>query len=353
MSLCVSGHENPTGAIYCVTCGKDLALQAPVSGRQCTLGHPMLSQEESCIVCGNLPLQEKVGIDASSSAASKTGVLAKLELSDMQEDARATLRKIRTKLRINFKIFLLVLILIIAIPAAYFGYTVYAGPNYQGKTVEEVLKNRQDQINTVFEPTCNIGKSEISAAEAEITSKNESIAADYHYALGYGVSAPSAGDVREKIRDEVERQLKAALGDKYVKLDNASAVISSGEDSAIKFCGLEGSLTGLREKATALELTVNDINSPGSWAPSDFYYDDEDPNIANKWGANPPLGWSVIVMSRLGCPAGVKVTLDATYGYYTGYSGAITPGGQVRVKVYSNFSFYVAETAYISSVTCN
>jgi hypothetical protein len=353
MNLCVSGHENPTGAVYCVTCGKDLSLQASVSGRQCTLGHPMLSHEETCTLCGNLPLQEKVELDASSSSTNKSGIIAKLELSDMQSDAKETLRKFRNKLKINLKILLLVLILLIAIPSAFYGYSIYAGPNYKGKTVEEVLKNREDQINAVLQPACSVGTREISAAETVITSATETIFADYTYALGYGVSTPSVGDVRREIRDEVEKQLKSALGDGYLKLDNASAVISSGEESAIAFCGLNGALTGLREKSTALEQTVNDINSPGSWAPSDFYYDDEDPNIANKWGANPPLGWSVIVMSRLGCPAGVKVTLDATYGYYTGYSGAISPGGQVRVKVYSNYSFYVAETAYISSVTCS
>ena len=355
MSLCVSGHENPAGAVYCTTCGKDLTLEATISGRQCIHGHPMSTLDETCQVCGNLPVSEAVPSTPSKSLTSKTGILAKLELSDMQEDARATLRKIRTKFKINFKIFRLVLILIIAIPVAYFGYTVYAGPNYKGKTVEEVFKNREDQINAVLQPTCNVGKSEISAAESEITSTSESIAYDYKYALGYGVSVPSAGDVRAKIRDEVERQLKAALGDKYVKLDNASAVISSGEDSAIKFCGLAGALTGLREKSSALEQTVNDINSPGYWAGSDYYYDDEDPNIAWKnapRSAYPSGGWAVDVISRLGCSGRTVVTIDGMYGDYYGSVGSLGANQRARVDVLTGF-YYISESGSVSSVTCN
>jgi hypothetical protein len=356
MNFCVSGHENPTGAVYCVTCGKDLALEAPAAGRQCTLGHPMLSDEVTCLNCGNLPAVEKTEAGISKSDPKGKGIIAKLELSDMQADARASIRKVQAKLRINLKVTALILTLAIAIPSSYFGYTAFTGPNYKGKTVEEVFKGREDQINAVLEPACSVATNEISAMESEITNTTESIAADYHNALGFGASAPAAGDVKKKIKDEVESQLKANLGDKYLKLDNASAVISSGEDSAVEYCQIGASIDALREKSSALGQTIASIKSPGSWAPSDYYYDDEDPNMAYKWAsrsAYPNGGWAAIVISRLGCPGGVFADLNATYGTYTGRSGSLSAGSERKINIISDYpSIAYTETGRMGQIVC-
>jgi hypothetical protein len=275
--------------------------------------------------------------------------VAKLELTDMQEDASKFLRKVQTKSKINLKVFSLVLILVITVPSAYFGYTVYAGPNYKGKTVEEVFKNREDQIAAVLAPACSVGKSEISAVETDIIRATESIAVDYHFALGNGVIAPSAGNVRVKIRNEVEKQLKAVLGDKYLRLDNESTIISSGEDSAIAFCQLQPAITGLRIKSAALDEIVNGITSPGSWAGSGYYYDQVDPNMAFKWA--PTEGWVVDVISRLGCPDGSTVIIDGIYGDYSGNSGYIAPGEKARIRVEPGLS-YLTESGSVESVAC-
>lgn len=356
MNFCVSGHENPTGAVYCVTCGKDLSLEAPASGRQCTLGHPMLSHEATCLNCGNLPVVEKMEAEIRKGNSNGKGIIAKLDLSDMQADARASIRKLQAKLKINLKITALILAIAIAIPSGYFGYTAFTGPNYKGKTIEEVFKNREDQISAVLQPTCSIGKSSISAAESDITYATEAIAADYHVALGSTFAYLSAGDVRDQIRDEVESQLKNILGDKYAKLDNASSVISNGEDSAITFCQLDGGIQSLREKSNVLEQTITSINAPGSWEGFDYYKDDDDPNIAWKYAARsayPDGGWGVLVKSRLGCPGGVVVEMDATYGVYFGQSGGIAAGSERKVNVFSSYpSFAGSETGSVTHVTC-
>jgi hypothetical protein len=259
MNYCVSGHENPTGASYCITCGKDLSLEAPTSGRQCIHGHPMSSLDETCRHCGNLPASEKTEVGVRQSSTSSTGLMAKLVLTDMQEDATKFLLKVQTKSKIDLKILFLVLVLVITTPSAYFGYTVYAGPNYKGKTVEEVFKNREDQIAAVLEPACSVGKSEISEAEAEITSTSAAIEADYNYAFRNGVRPPSVGDVRKEIGNEVERQLKASLGNKYSQLDNKTSVLSSSEDSAVAFCRLGGALTGLLATSKALDFKLSEM----------------------------------------------------------------------------------------------
>jgi hypothetical protein len=355
MNFCVSGHENPTGAVYCVTCGKDLALEAQASGRQCTLGHPMLGHEVTCLNCGNLPAVEKTEAGISKSDPKGKGIIAKLELSDMQADARASIRKIQTKLKINLKVTALILTLAIAIPSSYFGYTAFTGPNYKGKTVEEVFKGREDQINAVLEPACSVATNEISAMESEITNTTESIAADYHNALGFGASAPAAGDVKKKIKDEVESQLKANLGDKYLKLDNASAVLTSSENSALVFCQLEASLSAIQEKSSALGQTIASIKSPGSWAPSDYYYDEKDPNMAYRFtprSSFPSGGWALDIVSRLGCSGGGGVTIEGYFGNYTGSSGALLPNQSARVKVYTDF-YYISETASNTNVSCD
>ena len=353
MNFCVSGHENPTGAVYCVTCGKDLSLEAPASGRQCTLGHPMLDHEVTCLNCGNLPAVEKTGAGVDKSGSNKSGIIAKLELSDMQADARASIRKLQAKLKINLKVTAMILAIAIAIPSGYFGYTAYTGPNYQGKTVEEVLKNREEQVAAVLEPVCSVGSASISSAENDITYTSDAITNDYRIALGSSLSYMSAGDVRETIKDEVERQLKSALGDEYLKLDNATAVISSGEESAIEYCQIGDALNGLRDKSNTLDATITQINSPGSWAPG-YSYDSSDPNIAYKWApdsAYPNGGWAVDVIARLGCPVGVTVTIDGIYGDYVGSSGALSPDERARVRVYTGL-FYLSESGSIEEATC-
>jgi hypothetical protein len=241
----------------------------------------MLDHEVTCLSCGNLPAVEKTDAAISKSDSKGKGIVAKLELSDMQADAKQTIRKIQTKFKINLKILALILAIAIAIPSGYFGYTAYTGPNYQGKTIEEVFKGREDQINAVLEPSCSVATNEIASIDSEITNMTEAIAANYQSALGFGVSAPAAGDVRKKIKDEVENQLKASLGDEYLKLGNKTEVLSSGEESAVKYCQIEASIDALREKSRALGQTITAIQSPGSWASSDYYYDDEDPNMPN------------------------------------------------------------------------
>lgn len=353
MSTCISGHENPAGAAYCTTCGKDLSLKAPILGRQCIHGHPMSSLDKTCPICGNIPVLDPIKPAPSRASVNKSGILAKLELTDMQEDARKFLRKVQTKSKINLKVVFLVLVLVITIPSAYFGYTLYAGPNYKGKTIQEVFKNGEDQIAALLAPACSVGTNEISEAEAEITSTSAEIAADYHYAFRNGVRLPSVGDVRKEIRNEVERQLKARLGNKYSRLDNKTSVLSSGEDSAVAFCRLEGALTDLRAESTVLDQTISEINSPGSWAGSGYYYDDDDPNMAWKWGPNsasPGNAWVVDVISRLGCFYWSEVIIDGTYGNYSGNSGYISPGGRARIFVYSTTDF--SESGSVTSVTC-
>jgi hypothetical protein len=284
--------------------------------------------------------------------------MAKLVLTDMQEDATKFLLKVQTKSKINLKILFLVLVLVITTPSAYFGYTVYAGPNYKGKTVEEVFKNREDQIAAVLEPACSVGTNEISEAEAEITSTSAAIAADYHYALRSGVRPPSVGDVRKEIGNEVERQLKASLGNKYSQLDNKTSVLSSSEDSAVAFCRLEGALTGLLATSKALDVTISEIQVPGSWAGSGYYYDVADPNMAWKWASRssyPSGGWAALVVSRLGCPGGVVVELDATYGNYTGRAGRVSTRKEspTKVNIISDYpSIAGTETGYLEQVTC-
>ena len=361
MSTCISGHENPAGAAYCTTCGKDLSLKAPILGRQCIHGHPMSSLDKTCPTCGNIPVLDPIKPAPSGTSVNKSGILAKLELTDMQEDARKFLRKVKTKSNINLKVVFLVLVLVITIPSAYFGYTLYAGPNYKGKTVEEVFKNREDKIAAVLAPACSIGTNEISEAEAEITSTAGLIEADYRYALRFaikfGFSSKSDADVPGKIRDEVERQLKSALGDNYSKLDNATSVITSGEDSAIAFCGLGSAMTGIQTKSTALDQIIEGINSPGYWAGSGYTYS-IDPNMAWKWAPRssyPDGGWAVLVVSRLGCPGGVVVELDATYGNYTGRAGRVSMQKEspTKVNIISNYpSLAGTETGSFEQVTC-
>ena len=355
MSKCVSGHENPVGAVYCITCGKDLSLDAAAIGRQCTHGHSMLSHEETCKLCGNLPFQEKVGVNASSSARNKMGTIAKLELSDMRVDAKETLHKIRKQLRNNLKIISLVLALAIVIPSTYFGYTITSGPNYKGKTIEEVFKGREDKITSVLQPTCSITKSGVAEAEAEIVSTTNAIAADYHYALDLNSTLITVDEVREKIRKEVERQLKTSLGESYTKLIDSSAVTNSGVNEALSFCQLDGILIEMEPKASALNAAITSIKAPGSWAPPEYYYDGQDPNIAYKFAprsAFPNGGWAVDIVSRLGCSGGGTVTIEGLYGTYSGSSVALSPNQSARVNVYTNLD-YISETGISTYVSCD
>jgi hypothetical protein len=307
------------------------------------------------MLCGNLPLQEKVGLNASSSARNKTGTIAKLELSDMQADAKETLYKIREKLKNNLKIISLVLALTIVIPSTYFGYTISSGPNYKGQTVEEVFKGREDQIASVLQPTCSITKSEVAEAEAEIVSTTNAITADYHYALDFNSTLITVDKVRDKIRKEVERQLKRSLGESYTKLIDSSAVTNSGVNEALSFCQLDGILNEMEPKASALTATITSIKAPGSWAPPEYYYDGQDPNIAYKFAprsAFPDGGWAVDIVSRLGCSGGGTVTIEGLYANYSGSSGALSPNQSARIKVYTNL-YYISETGESISVSCD
>jgi hypothetical protein len=354
MNLCLSGHENPTGAVYCVVCGVDLTLTTLTTGKQCIHGHPMTLDEETCAHCGNLPMVVNDAADVGNYGGTGSALISKLDLGDMQQDAMSALRTFRKNFRKKIKLISLIAFISIAIPFAYFGYTAYTGPNYAGTTIEEVFKNREDQIAQVVQPACTVGKSEITSAENDIEYTSEAILDDYHVALGFGVSAPSTDDVRSKIRGELEKQLKAVLGEKYIKLEKPGSVVSSSIDSALEFCKLEEPLNDLKGRAAKLAKAINAIQSPGSWASSGYYYDDEDPNMAYKWAPKssfPNGGWAVDIISRLGCTGVGKVTLDGIYGDYYGYSGNMRANKKYRVKVYSGL-VYLSESASVDEVTC-
>lgn len=235
------------------------------------------------------------------------------------------------------------------------GYWIYSIPNYSASSFGELFKNRNSKIESVLTPLCGESLNIFVEQDSQITSDSQAIDFDYKYALD-STGGSRLYQAKEKVQTLIKQALQEELGTDYLKIMNPSVVLSSGFTSLVNVCEMQSNLDYVSTRSNELEKKISAIRSPGSWEPSRFIQDDSDPNIAWDWApesAFPYGGWTVDIVSRLGCRSGVAVTLNATYGYYTGYSGSVSPGGSTRVNVYSNTpSIAWLESGYLESVSC-
>jgi hypothetical protein len=338
MARCLSGHENKPGASFCSMCGTPVQQLQATGIKSCTRGHPMGASDLRCGTCGNpegnqsFP-QNRVAFSPSAN------LKIKFDFSKYKKSFRDNKSKV-FKIGISLSV----------ITALATGYWIYSIPNYSASSFNELFKNRNFKIESVLTPLCGESLDIFVEQDSQITSDSQAIDFDYKYALD-STGGSRLYQAKEKVQTLIKQALQEELGTDYLKIMNPSVVLSSGFTSLVNVCEMQSNLDYVSTRSNELEKKISAIRSPGSWEPSRFIQDDSDPNIAWDWG--PSSGaWAVDVKSRLGCRSSIKVYIDGDYGFYSGTSGPVSAGGQVRVYVYG-FSTYLSENGSIDSITCN